>query len=314
MKYNDMKIRYAILPALLLFAACAGESDKPAPQGGPADVVLRVSALNGGATRAAIDKWNKTTISLAYHMGSTTYYAKNVNVVVKGENDQIVHMGMEYSSDASEDFFVRGYHPAAAPDAAGIVRYDISNGDVDLMCSNELSGNKNNPIIDEGKNLVFKHKLTRLTVRMSNAENQEYLEKIAAVIVTGNEVAHSYLPTQAELDLQTGLTGEVEFRGLGIIRAGYTSAGLIMPPHNAPVDIDAMIAPDRPIKLYVLTTDDSMIEISLAGTTLDFLETDGGQEGEQYVIRLMFHSVAPLGDASGIVTWETIRNNPGDWW
>lgn len=309
-----------IFPALLLMVACSAKTELYYPEKEAVQISLPVASLSGSgaSSRAAVDGWDATTVSLAYRQDPQTVYANNVNVVMQSDQDQIIHMGMQYPLDGSE-FYVRGYYPAAAPDATGIVRYDISKGDVDVMSSDEVHGNQGAPIIASDANkLLFKHKLARLTVKMMCAPGATYPEWISALFVTGN-AGQPYLPTQAELDLSDG---SVSFRAPGTIMAGYKSGGFAVPAYGTTAAvIDAMVKPGSALGIQLLSTGDNVTDISLAGSTLAFLETNvGGEAGKQYIINLSFSSTTILIDRIEIVDWGvggTMPNPPtgGDqWW
>lgn len=269
-----MKYASVILAAILL-GSCSAEVESPITESVP--VMLRVGA--DGDSRAVVEEWNDTTVSLAYHIGDDTPYANSVDVLVKSNSDQTIHMGFQYPDDEEIDVFVRGYYPAAKPDASGVVHYDLSLGDVDLMSTGEVSGNIEEPIIDDsGKNLLFKHRLTRLTFNLSHKLNSDL--EIAAVLIFGED-GESTIPTQAELHLSDG---EVIYSSPGVITVGYDHNGLTLP-----MTLEAMVVPDTRLTIKLLGTDYSLTEVSLASSTsLIVLETAGGEAGKQYTINLSF--------------------------
>lgn len=314
-----MKTRYIVFLAALLFSGCISDnSELPHPQSCVKSVTLPVQPLGtGGETRAAVDLWNGTTVSLAYRDVSENEYTKALDVVIETEADQVIDMGMEYPVDNSL-FYVRGYHPAEKPQASGIVSFDISKGDVDMMWSQEVSGSQNDPIIDNaGKTLQFEHLLTRITFRMQCAPDQSYPARISAVCLEGHG-SHS-LRTRASLNL---MTNTPLYQVPGMILAGFSSSGHPVPADYEPwLEIDAMIQPNIPFDVYLLTSLDQTVRIDFTegAGNLDFFPVTGGAPGVRYVVNLKFSGSKILADGPTIVPWDAVNlpnqiTGGNQWW
>lgn len=312
-----MKIRLFYLSLALLVAGCSKDSQA---DGGAvttdARVLLSVNSLQKhGGTRAAVDKWEDTEVGLAYRTTSPLY-TEHLTVTIETEADQVVDMGMEYPTDGTP-VYVRGFHPSQAPQASGLVTYDVSKGDIDLMCSNEVSGTQTSTIISGGNKLQFKHLMTRLTFDLRCADGQTYPERIAGVLISG-AVSTQKLRTYASLDLATG---SVHYTIPGVVYVGHPDGYYIPASYETDIELvlDAIVQPGVPLSVTLITMSDE--EKTVAFNALSTLTTTGGEAGKQYKIKLTFNGTSILGDVTSVTEWtdgDPMPDQPnggsGAWW
>lgn len=314
-----MKTKYILLFAAAAMAGCVSDNGEcPNPRSEAVAVTLPVESLGTeGKTRAAVEQWNGTAVSLAYRGAAENEYTKTLGVVIETAADQVVDMGLEYPVDNSL-FYVRGYHPVAVPQVSGVVSFDISKGDVDVMWSQEVSGSQTDPIIaDDNKTLRFKHLLTRITFRMQCAQNQSYPARISAVCIEGH--GNSVLRTHASLNL---MTNTPLFQVPGMVLAGFSSDGHPVPAdYETALEIDAMIQPGVPFDVYLLTSLDESVSIDFnnGNGNLGFFATAGGEAGKRYVVNLTFNGSKILADGPTIVEWDAVDlpeqvTGGNQWW
>lgn len=301
-----MKIRsFYLLLALTVLAGCSKDGSGDNASSDPR-VLLGVNSLKPAGTRAVIDVWDQTEVGIAYRT-SSPLYTEYLNITIDQEADQIIDTGMEYPDDASTLHAV-GYYPALAPQATGLVTYDISKGDIDLMCSNEVSGDKNNTILDSGDKMQFKHLLTRLTFTLQCSPGQSYPERIAGILIGG-------VKTYASLNLATGTP---YFTIPGTVYTGHPDGYYIPASYENKLVLDAMIQPGAGISVDIITVNDNIKPVTF--TTLNTLQTSGGAAGKQYVVNLVFNGTAILADKVSIVDWTAGANMPNQpngsnpWW
>ena len=301
-----MKINHIIPLCALLLAGCSSEREIGKPS-----IVLGVDGLGQG-TRAVVDGWDNTPVSVAYAFGAEDY-TKAFNATVVGTADKHVNTGMAYPAGDVPAHFV-GYHPVEVPDAMGQVIYDISNGDVDLMLSNEISGTHSVPITDK---LNFEHKLTRITFEMNcKAGSPAYPEPILGVFAD-NAVPTKSLMTRAKIDLNTRAVSFLI--STNRVFAGGLDGKPVPPAGSPPLVIDAMVQPDVPLKFTVLTLSGEQ-DITISNPTHAAwlqLINNGGEAGKRYVIKLSFSGIGILDfDGISVVDWETGASlgETGIWW
>jgi len=322
--------RSFIIPALAItlsvaMGGCVRDEvpvSPPTPNDGK--IVLGVEGLQkptAPGTRAALDEWENTEVSVGYRFAaSQTGFDKSLTVTVEdpgpltGENDgQHIETGMEYPTDNSTVSF-RGYYPVAAPNAAGTITYDISKGDVDVMLSNTVSGSLNAPIAQK---LVFEHQLTRVTFNLRCARDTSYPESVFGVRASASTAAP--LMTAVTLELDSPLSPS--FKISGSVFSGDL-AGFVIPPFGADWHVvDMMLQPDVPLAFNVASfTGDRAITINgdLNGYWAQ-LTSRGGRRGERYTVQLEFSGEEIIARQITVAPWREGDRNLGgnsgkEWW
>jgi hypothetical protein len=276
-----MKTKHYLL--LLLMAAagfsCSGSTEEPFLET-DIPVSLAVGQLAGGdvTTRAAIEAWSNTPVSLAYRTAST-YNDYHVNVVVPANSSpQTIDTGLAYATDDTP-LYIRGYHPVANM-SGGLVNFDLSKGDVDLMYSNEVSGKQSAPITAP---LLFKHRLTRLAFVLQCDVNKSYPKVVVGIRISDANTLKPIL-SKATLDLNSGTyTFSIPNAVIGF--SATNPDGFGVPPNGSPEYIDMMIVPNAPFVVSVIMSDNTEVIVPL-DSSLD--DVTGGAEGKVYTVNLLF--------------------------
>ena len=307
---------------MIAVAGCAKNESHVA---GNRRIILGVDGPSNrsAVTRAPLDEWENTPVTVAYMFAATqTVFDKTMTVIVGDvggtdvENDgEHIDTGMEYPADDSQVSF-RGYYPVAVPDEAGVVAYDISKGDVDVMLSNTASGSLTAQISDK---LIFRHQLTRVTFRMRCAQNQSYPESVFGM--RAGAATSKLLMTTVSLD--PGDTVEpATFKMPGSIFCGDLD-GFVIPLYGEPpVTIDMMLQPDTPLAFRVasLTADrDINITNDPPGKGIwSKLTTVGGEKGTHYIVDLAFTGEIILAQNISAAGWfpgnQDLGGGSKTWW
>lgn len=278
--------------SLLMLTGCVKESTDTASSDNK--VRLNVDPLyspSPAPTRAAIDKWNNTSVALAYRISPQVLYNDYVGVVVNTNTDQVINTGMEYPSDGSQ-FHIRGYHPVQAPLSSGDVVYDISKGDQDIMCSNEVSGNTTTPISLGGTNkLKFVHKMTLIHFTLKCAPTQTFPERISGILIGGVKMWGS-------LNLATG---NLSFQIPGNIYVGELGGFAVPTDGEDALQFDAIVQPEVPLTIEVITASGAVTPI----TAIASLNTTGGTAGMKYTINLVFKGTTIVNGGIAVEPWTT---------
>lgn len=325
-----MKTAKYIIPAcVLLMAGCtfeqAGNMSEPVHK----EIRLGVEGLGGGKaeTRAPLDKWEDTEVSIAYAYSAVTPYVFNkaLTVNVSDNNDERINTGMEYSADDSEVSFI-GYYPVTAPNESGYVYYDISRGDVDVMMSNRLTGKESNRIIDQAVNaLTFEHQLTRFTFLMKCVEGASYPEPVNGVRFSDKTGATSdnRLMTYVMLDLGADVPVPA-FTVPGSVFFGSAEPKPVPQDHGGWTDdkylvYDVMVQPNVPVHIEVITVSDAKtitVDGSSAALWTALTDTQGGEAGKRYTIKLEFSGEGVMENGITVTDWKTGVSPTGSttWW
>lgn len=306
-----MKIKYMIPLLALLVAGCSKESSTGEQSGNL--IVLGIEGMaKQSASRAAIDEWDNTPVSVAFAKGSDLF-TESFNVSVEANVIQTVNTGMAYPESNDPIHFV-GYHPVAVPDdVSGMVNYDITEGNVDLMVTAPISGRYSVPF-SASNPLVFKHKLTRITFELICKTDESYPEPVNGVVVRAKDGTSLHLNARLNLNTQT-----VSFSKSGTVFAIDPVGHEV--PQTDPWIIDAMVQPGVPLAFSVQSlTGEKAINVGggndMSGIYHKLTNT-GGDEGVQYIIRLQFSGVGILHQDIQVVNWNTGKTlNTGDttWW
>jgi hypothetical protein len=255
------------------------------------------------STRAAVEIWDSTTVALAYHTGSTSPYAKKVDLLIpagSGTGSISLETGLDYPSSTTP-FYLRGYYPATtAPDAIGYVTYDVSAGDIDLMASQEMSGTRDVPKMvdtDGGEVMQFSHLLTRVTFDLMTMEGQTVSKKVSGIRIVPKAGSENLGMKYAVLDLSQSISAtNPNFLTAGNIEH-RSAAGYDIPAYDTSRGkqrIDLMFRPDVPFDVYVLyVKDGSDVAVKAdfsASTELTALCNSGGTAGTRYLVNLNFYS------------------------
>lgn len=304
-----MKTTYLISLCVLLLAGCTVEKEGEKEQNMP--IAIGIEGIGQARTRAAVDIWDDTRVSVAYVEGVGVFDRK-FDVTVADDNNYLVNTGMEYPVGNTPISFI-GYYPAAVPSSLGLVYYDLYKGDTDLMVSNSISGSYSSPIdytLSSGK-LVFEHQLTRITFRMKCEPGTSFPEPVNGIVVrAGSSVA---LGTVAQLDLNTG---DVTFGTPGAVYA-TDPAGFSVPTVGDPRLVDVMVQPGVPLAFTVLTLSGERSVTITTGNSLwtDLTVNTGGQMGKQYIVDLQFSGSGIIDQGITAVDWKTGKVlGGGTWW
>lgn len=286
------------------------------PEAPDSKIVLKVGELSkqtSAESRAAVDEWENTRVSVGYRFAvSQTEFNKSLTVTVGDpgptsvNNDgEHIHTGMEYPTDDSPVSF-RGYYPVDTPNAVGAVTYDISKGDVDVMLSNTVTGSLLSPISDK---LVFEHQLTRILFKLRCAPNRSYPEPVFGIRASASDI----LPLMTAVTLELGSMQPPLFRIRGEIFCGDL-AGFTIPLYGEDWRvIDMMVQPDVPLAFVVssLTGDRAITIDSDPGGVWTELTTQGGDRGVQYTLELAFSGEYILAQQITVTPWVSGDQNLG---
>lgn len=314
MKRKLITPAFVLLTLAVVLTGCDGKelSDSSLQETQDRNIVLKM-AIGDATTRAAVDVWNDTQVSLAYKSAPSTLFDRSFTVSVTDDSGGRVSTGMKYSTSRSTVSFI-GYHPAAS-NAGGVVTYDISKGDLDVMMSNSVSGTISSPITEK---LIFEHKLTRLTFVMRCAPGQSYPEPIYGIRISSPSSSSKTLSKTLALNLDAET---LDFINPGVI-LGVDPDGFVVPGDDDDAKVlDIMLQPNVPLAFSVvgLTGDQEIKNIdNLLWTTLT---TVGGEEGKQYTFALTFSGVLILTQKITVTPWvigkQNIVDNSGattTWW
>lgn len=301
-----------ILPLCLLF--CTGCNQEDTDVGSQSnEILLNVDGIASSdgvkaVTRAAVDQWDNTVVSIAYAYG-TALFDRSLSVTLSGDQDKHVKTGMEYPFDETPVSFV-GYHPASPPNEQGIVGYDLSAGDRDIMLSNALSGTQSGPI---NGTMQFEHQLTRFTFIMKCKSGASYPETVHGVRASAN--SSDKLMTYVHINLNNR---KLNFSFPGQVTSSIPE-GAVVPAYNAPDNallFDLMLQPEVPVKFEVITLTDIKQFSIPSNTVWDQLLSGGGQAGKQYTVRLWFSGEEILADGISITPWAGVVDaySAGTWW
>lgn len=312
---NSMEIKqYLFLLCIIFITGCSGIQPVDLPTS--SSIYLGVNSLGSNNTRAAIDEWDNTAVSIAYAYAPSTIFDRSLTVSITDDNGEHINTGMEYPSLDTEVSFI-GYHPVAAPSSLGVVDYDLSKGDVDVMISNKVSGKLSVPV---SQVMTFEHKLTRFTFLMQCKAGESYPEPVNGVTVTANTAfTPKKLMTYVTLDLNSA-NGTETFKIPGTIFNG-SPEGVPVPQDLggtvAPLVFDVMVQPKVPLLFKVVTlTDEKTIDITSSALWDLLTETDGGTAGEQYTIKLEFSGEKIIAQGIRVSKWlgDTTVKDGGVWW
>lgn len=316
-KNTRMKITQPIvLLCALLTTGCSNITPEDIALSGK--IYLEIDGLGDRNTRAALDAWDSTAVSIAYAYAPSTVFDRSLTVSVNENSGEHINTGMEYPTTNNEVSFI-GYYPVASPNASGIVDYNISNGDVDVMMSNKVSGRLNTRISSP---MIFAHKLTRFTFLMVCKAGASYPEPVNGITVVANSAyTNRKLMTYVALDLNTATE---TFKIPGTVFNG--SAEGVPVPQNLggtvePLVFDMMIQPDIPLLFKVVTlTDEKQINLTAdpGGYWSQITQGSGGTAGTQYTIKLEFSGENILYQGISVTSWNGNNSISGDnstvWW
>lgn len=275
------------------------------------EILLGIEKLTVDATgtRAAVDKWDNTVVSIAYAFGTPALFDRSLTVTLADDQDKHIQTGMEYPTDDTPAAFV-GYHPAKTPNELGIVGYDLSAGDQDVMLSNTLSGKLTDRISDPMK---FEHQLTRFTFIMKCKEGSSYPETVHGVRASASGT--DKLMTYAHINLGSRL---LNFSFPGQVTSSIHE-GAVVPESNAAdsdLAFDLMLQPGIPVTFEVITLTDIKTFTITDNEVWRNLLDNGGEAGKQYKIRLWFAGEEIMAGGILITDWVNVLNayGAGTWW
>jgi hypothetical protein len=295
--------------------------------GAPDKAVGAVAGAPGNATeagtRAAVDEWKNTTVSIADAVESAVSAAdpvfdKALTVnITDNDNGKYIHTGIAYPSDGITPASVIGYHPAKTPNGQGIVSYDISGGDLDIMLSNKLTGTQGVPIVPATTPMKFEHQLTRFTFIMKCAPSQSYPETVHGLRATASAPLVKKLMTYTSIDLNNGV---VNFSVPGPVTSGFLEGAVVPQSGDPDLIFEIMLQPEVPVTFEVVTLTDvkqPIIPTSGTNSLWNSLLSNGGEAGKQYTVRLEFSGENILVNQITIESWDmtvVTAATGGTWW
>jgi hypothetical protein len=272
------------------------------------EIRLSIDGIASGApeTRAVVDRWNDTPVSIAYEgVNGATSFSKALTVNIADEgfgSDKHINTGLVYPGGNAPVSFV-GYHPAQTPNAngPGVVGYDLSAGTQDVMLSNTLTGSQLSQIAGTMK---FEHQLTRFTFLMNCKFGETYPETVHGVRAMAN--TSKPLMTYLYIDLNTRnlnffLSGQVtNILPQGAVVPSYTGSSLVF---------DLMIQPGVPVTFGIVTlTGVRTFTVTMPDTLWDTLLLNGGEAGKQYTIKLTFSGEEIVSQGISVTSWSSVVN------
>jgi hypothetical protein len=305
---------------ILLCSSCSGEQE-PVLEENTA-ISLQVAPLGhqttkASTTRAAIDEWEATPISMAYRFDPDVVYANKLDMdVPDNATPHLLDTGLDYASDRTHKVYLRGFYPQATPDEDGVVSYNLLTADTDVMMSNEVQGSLDDPFApatDPNDIIKFDHLLTRLYFTFQCAAGSTYPKRVSGILIIPNTLTDPV--AQIDLDLNTGT---VAWRQAGMPFASF-DGGLTVPPNGAkPVPVlDVMFRPEVPFQIYVVNTDSSQTPVTFTSNATDngitTILANGGAAHTRYNIDLYFSGNAIIANNISIVDWITAPATSVTW-
>jgi hypothetical protein len=317
MRNRIIKPAVAFIALLTALTGCIQDGGVTPPEPTDPSITLGVDLprreeKETGSTRAAVDEWDNTPVSIAYFFEPGVYYDRSLTVTVEDAGGQHIKTGMEYPSDQSIVSF-RGYHPVQTPSETGTVSYDITGGDIDVMVSNPVEGKINNQITDK---LRFEHQLTRVTFRLKCATNDtSYPEPVFGITAEASTTT-KFLGTWVVLDL--GSSTDPVFKSWGSVFSGDKN-GFVVPAYQEnPVVVEMMVQPLVPLKFTVVSlTGFRDITVPIGNAIWNELTTVGGAKGYRYNVDLNFSGESIIAQGISMTPWadggDLISGNQS-WW
>lgn len=303
------KTLFLLMLAVSILAACSKsyneENKGPIPSGKP--VAIRLSSdirvATGAGTKAAVTSGAATVQIEGWESSSTADYSQastwqsTASVEVSGTAKNITLSPVQYyNADKNTKTYIKGWYPAVAS-ANGTVTFSNTDGTVDVLYAEEISGDNNNEV---NQPLVFDHKSAQLIFKVVKGEGLAAGTKIKTI-----KVKNTAVPTSLTLSSNTvNYTDktELEVPNITVAEIGETAAIAGDP---------LMVRPEAnlsSIKLYIETVKENG---ATAATYDDVaLTTSDGKlaEGAAYTVTLTFKQKSISSEAS-ITPWNEIEGN-----
>ena len=295
------QILLSLLAAGILLAGCSKSENEggngPVPDDGQ-PVAIRLSSGIRDASKAGtkapvtakapatvqIEGWESNTGAADYTAATSKWQSTAaVKVLTQEEiaNDETANNitlspVQYYNADGRIKTYIKGLYPAVAS-ANGTVTFTNTNGTVDVLYANEVSGDKNTEVAQP---MVFKHKSAQLVFKVKKGEGLATGTKIKTI-----KVKNTAIPTSLTLSSNTvNYTDktELEVPNVTVAEIGQEAAAAGDPLMVKPVDDNTTV------KLYIETTNDGT---TVAATYDDVaLTTSDGKftEGSAYTVTLTF--------------------------
>ncbi|MDR1004971.1 MAG: fimbrillin family protein [Prevotellaceae bacterium] len=317
-----------LLAALLFsgFTACTADSDitdrhiqvQVAPLGGEGGTAPSPAtrAATGDRFRAAIDAWDETPVAIAYRTDNTQPYTVKYDAVIP-DNDKNYHIDLGIEYPASGNIYLRGYYPRQPLGSDGLLTYDLSGADTDLMVSTaELSGSAANKI-PTTHIMQFRHLLTRITFRLTKQAGKPFHSKVVGIRIVPRDPTMGKGMKCAVLDPTRPVTDPAadmpesarnpRYHTWGDV-ANIKAAGESVPDYGAatPLSIDVMFRPAVAFDIFVVNDCNVSVQVNSADAAVTTLCNGGGEAGKRYVISLGMaegNIVATSGD------WSVTEND-----
>ncbi|WP_455592285.1 fimbrillin family protein [Bacteroides sp.] len=200
-----MRLFKSFFPCLLLLASCSQES--VLPEGGSLEIKLSggIGSLEASAsTRGVVNGDYAAALSVSFarvdQNEDGTYPAYNsvfapLSATRAGGSGQtnIGFTKAQFYQTRAENNNTKliGWYPQVTDGSSyadGVVTFDISKGNVDVMLTQELTGNKTAKFGDAGKQFTFNHLLTQVTVKaFGDAAAATNWGKITSIKVKGQK-------------------------------------------------------------------------------------------------------------------------------
>lgn len=270
---KNLVLSMLAMASISVLSSCSSENDViDEVTGGDQDKVeIKIAAgVLKVDTKAPMENWNGEYAFFANGaetgVYSTTPWKAQIAsggavTFVNASNQTEKHY---YDPDESKNTYLIGYYPEGTY-SNGSITYTIpDNGDSDIMISQELSGNKKNPINANSQNFTFKHLLSQLKFIVTAGDGFEDNVKLTKVVLKGTKKS-------ATLNLATNKvseTPELTFTGEnGDITAFDKAEGETILKDNTSALVNVMVQPGVTMTLDITTdkTTYSDIPVNITG-------------------------------------------------
>lgn len=278
------KILLPVLAAALL-AGCAKESDNagntdnglvPIRLGAGVSVSTKASIETGNTFTAGIGGWESNSTPDYTQFGTGTWYS-TANIIANPTTPQSVPLspGRNYSSVDDVITYMKAWHPAGKPNATGLISFENTKGDVDVLLATAIQGSREDY---ENKVLAFTHQTAQLIFQVKSGEG-----------LAANTTLKSLQVVDAELPngIQLGATDAVQYAApANKDIPDYTADSQVIGAELTTVGAPMMIKPGAELKILASTNnmDYDEITVSLNGG----VGTQTLEAGKSYTISLTF--------------------------
>ena len=286
--------------------SCSSEND-PVDEviaGNQEKVEIKLSAgVVGVETKAVVTDWNDTKVSFAIKGASTyeanVWYAKiasnNAVSFIKSLTEETSEPKY-YNTDGSSTTLV-GFYPGSAVTEGKVSFIIPEEGDMDIMTTEEFSGNKTT-IIDNN-DIVFSHKLSKIAFKVQKKDGYEGDATIKKITLKGTyRKALLSLPSTISFETNSG-SDEITVRNTDLaLDNSVKDAGVVMVQPGQSMTVDITVGSNS-----TPTFIDVPINITGNATT---------EAGNAYAITLSFSGKEVESLAATITPWGNETEGSGD--